>query len=87
MTPEEAGPWAVGIAALVGMLVVLAMHRYPAGRRVLEAADAEDREEMLQPLRAGERAVRQEPVVAQVDAEGAENVSAEEAGRQAGPGE
>ena len=69
------------------MLVVQAMHADPAGRRVLQAANAEDRQTVLQPFRTVEAAVRQQSVVAKIDAQRAEDISAGERQTQAGPTE
>lgn len=61
------------VVILIGKLMVSAMHRHPMGRRVLHGAHAEDRERVLAPQRAGETAMGQEPVVAEVDAKQAED--------------
>src|SRR5579871_612157 len=62
-----------------------AMDRDPTQRRVLKAADAEDRKEVFEPTRAVETAVRQQAVVTKVDAEGAEDVKSGDADRDACP--
>ena len=67
--------------------MVQAMHCHPAGRRVLQATDAEDRQTVFEPFRAGEAAVGEQPVEAEVDAERAEDVCAEQTDRQPGPAE
>jgi len=58
------------------MLMMATMHRYPASGRVLHGTDGENGERMLQPFRANQAAMGQQPVVAQVDAEGAKYVEA-----------
>ena len=75
----------VRIVWLVGMLVVLSVDRDPAGRRILQAADAENRERMLEPLRATKRAMRQQPVIAKIDAERPEYVGSQQTNGEPGP--
>src|SRR5579859_3602209 len=50
VAPKECGQGAMRIFLLVGMLVMPAMHGDPTGRRVLQAANAEDCQEMFQPF-------------------------------------
>ena len=54
VAPEEIDQRAVRVGLLVGVLVVPAMDGDPARRRVLQAADAENRERVFQPFRAAE---------------------------------
>src|SRR6185369_16138265 len=62
MAPEESGERAVGILLLVGVLMMPAMDRDPAGGRILQTADAQDRQAMLQPFRAVEAAMGEQAV-------------------------
>jgi hypothetical protein len=48
-----------------------AMHRYPEGRGELQATGAEEGQAMLGPKRAGEAAVGEQAVKAQIDPENA----------------
>ncbi len=58
--------------------MVQAMHADPAGRREFQAADAERGEGPLEPSRDGESPVRQDAVVAEIDAERTVQVQADE---------
>ena len=77
----------VGILALVRVLMMPAMHRHPAGRGVLEAADAEDREAMLEPRWNHQPTVREQAMVAKIDAERAEHIEPGDGEEHAGPAE
>jgi len=57
----------------------------PAGGRFLQAANAEQRQGVLQPARTGEAAVRQQAVVTEIDAQGSEDVQAGNGKDDAGP--
>ena len=87
MRPQEVNQRTVRIRLVVGMVVMLPMDGDPAGRRVLKAAQTEDRERVLQPFRADERAMGQQPMKAQADAERAEHIQAGERDNDAGPAE
>ena len=58
-----------GSPSLVGVLMMDAMGRYPEDRPAFERQRRADRQEVFQPLRALEAAVRQQPVIAHADAE------------------
>src|SRR5438309_1650452 len=73
VAPEETDQRAMRVGLFVRMLVVQPMDGDPAGGRFLEAANAEQRQGMLQPARTGEAAVRQQAVVTEIDAQGAED--------------
>ena len=60
---------AVRVALLVGVGMVLAVVGDPVDHRALERHRAEDREHVLDRLVGPERAVREQPVVADRDAE------------------
>jgi hypothetical protein len=75
------------IGLFVGVLMVPAVDRNPAGRRILQAAEAEHGEEMLEAFRALESAMRQEPVITKIDAEDAEDEIAGNQQRDTGPTE
>src|SRR5262249_51819364 len=85
VAPEEADERAVRVGLLVGVLVMPAIDSDPAGRRVLQAADAEDGETVFEPARGLETAMRQQPVITEVDAERAEDVEPGDAYGDAGP--
>ena len=51
------------------------MHRNPTCRGILHAANAKDHEAMLNPPRACQPAMREQPVVAQVDSQASENIN------------
>ena len=67
MRPEKRYQRRVRIGLLVGMDMVDAVHRHPAGGRIFEATDPEDGEGMLDPGDGLEAAVREEAVVADRD--------------------
>src|SRR4051812_17845120 len=69
------------------MLMVTAMHGNPARRRILEGADSDHGERVLQPFRAEEAAMRKEPVITKADAERAEDVGPEHANGDTSPAE
>ncbi len=69
MAPEETCQRAVRVRLLVGELMMPAVDRDPARRGFLQAGDRDDRQSMLQPFRAFQAAVGQQPVIAKVDAE------------------
>src|SRR5262245_30447036 len=85
--PEEIDQRTVRVGLLVGVLVVPAMDRDPACRGVLQTAESEDGERVLEPFRAAETPVRQQAVIAEVDAENAEDVVAHDEEGHAGPTE
>jgi hypothetical protein len=64
VAPEEVHQRAVRIGLLVGMLVVNSMHRHPTRRSILQRANAENGERMLEPFRRHEPLVREQSVVA-----------------------
>src|SRR5262249_41423069 len=63
------------------------MDRDPACRGVLQTAESEDGERVLEPFRAPETPVRQQAVIAEVDAENSEDVVAHDQQDHAGPTE
>jgi hypothetical protein len=85
--PEEGDERAVRVLLLVGVPVVVAVDGHPLAGRVLEAAEGEEDEEALEPLRRLEAAMSEEPVVAEVDAEVAVDVDADDERDEAGPAE
>ena len=87
MPPHEVAKRTVRVGRFIGMLVMQPVHRDPARRRVLHAADAKHHEAALQPFRAHQPAMGQQPVIGQVDAERAEHIEAQHRQRHAGPGE
>src|ERR1700704_6635639 len=87
MTPEKIDQRTVGILLLVRVLVMPPMNRYPACRRVLHGAHAKNGEAMLQPFRASETAMRQQPMIAQIYAETAEHINTDNGQHDPGPAE
>ena len=75
------------IVLSVGVLVVPAMDRDPARRGVLHATHGKDGEQVLQPFLANQAAMREQPMVAEVDAERAEYVEAQNYQGESGPTE
>ncbi len=65
----------------------LPMHRDPPRRGVLHAADRQDGEPVLQPFRADQAAMRQQPMIAQIDPEAAEHVKPQHRQHETGPAE
>src|ERR1700676_338048 len=71
--------------------MVHAMRRHPSGGRILQAPYRDDRECVLEPERALEAAVREQPVIAKIHSESAEEIYPDErqpsAGRAVEPGD
>ena len=87
MTPQEVHQRTVRIGSIVGVLVMDAVHRNPAGGGVLHGADAQDRERVFQPLRTGETLMGEQSVIAKVDPQRAEHVEAKNREHDARPTE
>ncbi len=87
MRPADAIAGGVGILLVVGVDMVEAMVGHPAGGRVLERAEGDGGERPLQAAGHLEAPMGQEPVVAEVDAEGAEDHRAREGEREPRPAE
>ena len=85
MSPEEADQRAVRIGPLVGVLMMHPVDCNPASRRALQRANPQNCEPVLEPFRAAETAMGEQPVVADVDSHGTENVIAQEHEHQSGP--
>jgi len=85
--PEEVDEGRMGVGLAIGMAMVQAMDGHPAGRGVLEAADAEQGEGVLKPLGDYKALVGEDAVVAERDAEQAVDVVANEREQQAPPTE
>lgn len=86
MPPEKVHERRVRVFGFVGVVVVIAVGGDPSSRRVLHAAQRHEDDETLEPLRRAETAVREEPVVADVDRLAIE-VNPQHADDQAGPTE
>ena len=69
------------------VFMVAAMNGDPARRRILESADGKYGESVFQPFRAGEAAVGQQPVIADIDAERSEDVDSRQTQENAAPAE
>jgi hypothetical protein len=67
----------VRVALFVGKVVVAPMHRDPKGGRELQGQGSQNRQRMLEPKRAGEAPVRQEPMEAQIQTENTEQQSSD----------
>ena len=87
MAPEKIDAGAVRIVRLIGMLMVAPMNGDPAYRTALQAAYAENDQRVREPCRTAEALVRQQPMIADVDAEHAEHVDAESRRQDAEPAE
>ena len=87
MGPEETCQRAVRVRLLVGELMMAAMDRDPARRRFLQAGHRDDHHRMLQPFRAFQAAMGEQPVVAKVDAEQPAQMRAHDRDDQAAPAE
>src|SRR5207247_451709 len=77
VAPEQAHQRAVGVWLFVRVLVMAAVYGHPTGRRILQAAESKDRKRMFQPFCAPEPAVRQQAMVAKIDAKDAKNIIAQ----------
>jgi hypothetical protein len=77
----------VRVGLVVGMFVVTAMGCHPPRRAALQAADPEQGKNALQPFRADEALVGQQPVVADIDAQHAEDINAQHGKSDARPTE
>ncbi len=86
VTPEEADQGAVRIRLLVGVLMMHPMDCNPASWRALQRANTKQREAVLEPFRALETAVGEQPVVTNVDTHRPEHIVAQEDEHQPGPG-
>jgi hypothetical protein len=71
----------MGIVRSIRVLVVHPVDCNPIHRRALRAAHTQDGQAMFQPGRATERAVRQEAMITDVDAERPEQVKADDGPR------
>jgi hypothetical protein len=78
MAPEETCQRAMRVRLLVGELMMPAVDRDPARRRFLQAGHRDDRHRVLQPFRAFQAAMGQQPVIAKVDAEQPAQMRAEQ---------
>src|SRR4051812_46371052 len=87
VAPEEAHQGTVRIGAIVGVLVMHPMDRDPACRRVLQRADAQQCEGMLQPFRTPKTPMSEQAVVSDIDPQRTEHVVAQEDEHHARPGE
>ena len=77
--PQEVHQRRMRVGLLVGVLMMNPMRDDPAGRRVLQAADAQDGEGACSShLRTFKAAMRQQPVKAEIDAQRAEDVQSSE---------
>src|SRR5580765_6473755 len=75
------------IVRLVGALMMPAMNGEPMRRRVLDRADSQCRQDALQPEGTRKAAVREEPVIAQIDAAHPEQKEADHEHEDALPAE
>ena len=75
------------IVLVIGIVVVTPVDGDPEARRELQAACAENSQRMLEPKRAREAAVREQPVEADVDSDNAERIHAHSKQDDARPAE
>ena len=87
MAPQEIHQRTMRVFPLIGQFVVSPVYRDPPCGRILQAADGQDNEAVLQPFRANEAAVGQQPVIAEIDAEAAEAISPDDRQHDSGPTE
>src|SRR2546423_1525559 len=87
MAPEKTDERAMRIFLVIGILMMEAMDGDPARGSILEATNAENREDMLEPFGQDKPLVGQETMVAQVDAERAEKIQAAHRQRDPCPAE
>src|SRR3954463_8616620 len=87
MGPEEARKRTMRVGLIVGVLMVPAMNAHPTGRRVLDTAQTQNGEGVLQPFGAGEASVSEQAMEAQADAERAKDIETQECHYQTGPTE
>ncbi|OIQ64676.1 hypothetical protein GALL_537720 [mine drainage metagenome] len=89
--PEQVDQRRVRVGSLIRTVMVHTMRRHPSGGRVLNAADRDDCKGMLKPERALEAPVSEQPVVAKIHSESAEEVDSgyheRHASRAVEPGE
>src|SRR5579871_3519916 len=78
MRPEQIDQRSVRVGAFVRTMMMHAMRRDPARRRILQAPDREQRQHMLEPERAFEAAMREQAMVAEVHAESAVDIDADD---------
>jgi hypothetical protein len=71
----------MGVVRSIGVLVMHPVDCNPIHRSALPTAHTQDGEAMLKPGRARERAVREEPMIAEVDAKRSEEVKADDGQR------
>ena len=74
MCPEEASKRTMRVRLFVGVLMMPAMNAHPTGRRVLDTAQTENGERVLQPFGADEASVGEQAMEAQADAERAKDI-------------
>jgi hypothetical protein len=87
MCPEESAHWTVRIVVVVGKVMVPTVHRDPECRCFLSAATAQNRDGALEPTRASEAPVGEQPMVADAQAHGPKKKDSDHAQRDAGPAE
>ena len=87
MAPEETGQRRMWVRLVVGVLMMPAVDRDPAGRGLLQAGHRDDDHRVLEPFRTFQPAMREQPVVAKVDAEQPAQMRAEDGHGQAAPTE
>jgi len=64
--PQEARARRMHVGLLVGEFVMVPVRRDPLHRRVLQRAQGEQHERVLEPFRHGEAAMREQAVIARV---------------------
>lgn len=87
MAPPKAVTGTVWIAGNIGHVMVPAMQGDPIGGTELHVQDAQRRERTFQAFRAGNAAMGEEPVIADVDAEQGDQQMAQQDARHSGPAE
>ena len=87
MTPEEIHQGAVRIRLLVGMLMMAAVHRDPARRRIFHTANSDDHEHVLQPFRTAKAPMGEQAMIADIDAKQSAQAGRDDGDDHAGPAE
>lgn len=87
VTPQEIDQRRVWVRLVVAVLMVHSVNSDPSSGAVLQVAHAQDRERVFHPLGAFESAVGEQPVIANRDAEHAEDKVPGDSGDQSRPSE
>src|SRR5436190_15336335 len=87
MSPYRRDQGTMRVGLLVGVLMMLAVYRHPSRGRILQAANAQQREKMFEPFGAGESAVSEQPVIAERHSQHAKKIMSGDEQHEARPTE